>query len=157
MSLSIPLKSSNFSGRKSSESEQISPLLRSTPNSCNEDKSSRSGNRSNKSSFSRTSKGKFNKDGNLTSKTTDSSDNFGMALQFLNKSGFPSKFRQDFDRLKEYEDTAIKIINEKSLTIIKEPEDAGSFSLNYSKTTHHTRTIFLDLEDTLVHVSLYPQ
>ncbi len=64
MCLTIPLKTSSFSVRKSSDSEYTSPLMREGSSfSINDDKSSRSGNRSHKSSFSRTSKGKVNKDG----------------------------------------------------------------------------------------------
>lgn len=90
MSLSIPLKSSNFGTRKSSDSDQVSPLLRPSSPSYHEDKSSRSGGRSNKSSFSRASKNRMNNNGHMTAMTADSSDNFGMALLSLSKPLFPT-------------------------------------------------------------------
>ncbi|CDW78735.1 nli interacting factor-like phosphatase family protein [Stylonychia lemnae] len=89
----------------------------------------------------------------------DSSDNFGNAAASVSKydmkETFVSRFRDDFDRLKFYEDTAIKIYNEISLSKITHPKDSEQFSAVFKNNTPHSQTLFLDLDDTLSCVSLY--
>lgn len=43
-----------------------------------------------------------------------------------------------------------------SVTKVKLPEGYENFSKFYSNTTLHSRTVFLDLDDTLIYLSLYP-
>ena len=60
----------------------------------------------------------------------------------------------DFDRKKIYEETVIKIMNEMPVSKIKEPIDCDSFGEKYPNNTNHKRTIFLDLDDTLIYVTI---
>jgi hypothetical protein len=60
----------------------------------------------------------------------------------------------DFDRKKNYEETVIKIMNEMSVSKIKEPEGCDNFGERYPNNTSHKRTIFLDLDDTLIYVTI---
>ena len=71
----------------------------------------------------------------------DSSDNFALAAasvgEYEIKETFVTKFKDDFDRLKYYEDTAIKIYNEISLSKTTHPSDALLFQDIYKNTTSH--------------------
>lgn len=65
-----------------------------------------------------------------------------------------SRILGDFDRKKSYEETVIKIMNEMPVSKIKEPESSHNFGLKYPNTTERKRTIFLDLDDTLIYVTI---
>jgi hypothetical protein len=71
----------------------------------------------------------------------DSSDNFANAAASVGgydiKETFASKFKDDFDRLKYFEDTAIKIYNEISLSKITHPKDSHLFGEAFKNTTSH--------------------
>ncbi len=64
---------------------------------------------------------------------------------------------KDFDLSKYYEETVLNIMNEMPRTKIIEPEGYGSFGEMYPNISTHKRTIFLDLDDTLVYVSPFKQ
>jgi hypothetical protein len=57
--------------------------------------------------------------------------------------------------VKNYEDTAVKILNLLSLSKIQHPPQADDFGIMYKKTNQHRRTIFIDLDDTLTYISLF--
>jgi len=82
-------------------------------------------------------KSSFSKKSNSRSKICcdDSSDNFALAAasvgEYELKDTYVTKFKEDFDRLKYYEDTAIKIYNEISLSKIVHPDDAPMFQEMY--------------------------
>ena len=65
-----------------------------------------------------------------------------------------SRMLGDFDRKKNYEETVIKIMNEMSVSKIKEPEGCEHFGSKFPNPTHKRRTIFLDLDDTLIYVTI---
>ena len=60
----------------------------------------------------------------------------------------------DFDRKKYYEETVLKIMNEMCVSKISEPKDCDKFGEKFPNNTFHKRTIFLDLDDTLIYVSI---
>lgn len=73
-------------------------------------------------------------------------------------SGFAKRMTEDFDMRKVYEDTLLKILNEYSREAIRNPYGSDEFRYSYEKPPHlhHLkRTLFLDLDDTLVKVSMY--
>jgi hypothetical protein len=46
-------------------------------------------------------------------------------------------------------------MNYMSKTVVSDPDDADGLGLRFAKTSNHKKTIFLNLDDTLTHVSLY--
>ena len=82
-----------------------------------------------------------------------------MITNFINDNlCFNERVNKDFDMRKMYEETVLKILNECSRQSLTHPENSSNFSTVYSKPTHlHQlkRTVFLDLDDTLVLISLY--
>lgn len=84
--------------------------------------------------------------------------NSGIANRKSLFSGFAKRMTSDFDLRKVYEDTMLKILNEYSRETVKNPQGAEEFRYTYEKPPHlrHLkRTLFLDLDDTLVKVSPY--
>ena len=65
------------------------------------------------------------------------------------------KIREDFDMLKLYEDTAVKILNYMSLNKLKHPANSEEFGSHFKKVSPYKRTLFIDLDDTLTSVSLF--
>lgn len=64
------------------------------------------------------------------------------------------RINSDFDRKKYYEETVLKIMNEMSVSKITEPRECELFGERFPNNTNHKRTIFLDLDDTLIYVSI---
>jgi hypothetical protein len=60
----------------------------------------------------------------------------------------------DFDRKKYYEETVLKIMNEMCVSKITEPIGCEQFGERFPNKTSIKRTIFLDLDDTLIYVSI---
>jgi hypothetical protein len=89
----------------------------------------------------------------------DSSGCTGVAYKKKSQfSGFAKRMTDDFDLRKIYEDTLLKILNEHSREKLTNPEGAEEFRYSYEKPPHlrHLKkTLFLDLDDSLVKVSLY--
>jgi hypothetical protein len=96
---------------------------------------------SKKSSFSKKS-----------SRSVDLDENSEMN-EALSEKGYLYRINGDFDSRKGYEECVLKIMNEKPLTRITEPEGHGLFGEKYAKTSKHKRTLFIDLDDTLIYVS----
>lgn len=72
--------------------------------------------------------------------------------------GFANRITDDFDNRKTYEDTLLKILNEYSRELTKDPCGVDEFRYTFEKPLHlwHLkRTLFIDLDDTLVKASLY--
>ena len=65
------------------------------------------------------------------------------------------KINGDFDRRKQYEETVLRIMNEMCRTKITEPDGHDQFGDRYQNTSIHKRTIFIDLDDTLVYASVF--
>lgn len=65
-------------------------------------------------------------------------------------------FNEDFDQRKIFEDAVLKILNEHSREALSHPEGAENFKSKFAKPEslgHLKRTVFLDLDDTLVMIS----
>lgn len=75
----------------------------------------------------------------------------------LDEKGYLYRINGDFDSRKAYEDSVLKIMNERPLTKIIEPAGSGDFGEQFLKTSVHKRTLFLDLDDTLIYVSPFKQ
>jgi len=82
-----------------------------------------------------------------------------MAVQSAHKTrerNYPVVFREDFDRSKEFEDVAVRLLNEMNVVKVQNPEGWENFPSLYPNQTSHHRTLFLDLEDTLIYVTMFP-
>ena len=94
---------------------------------------SASGSHSNKSSFSRKSmkQKRPQTNGDFTSITADSCDTFGLAALNVNETrvrNYPMVYREDFDRSKEFEDVAVRMLNEMNVIKVHNPEGIDHFS-----------------------------
>ena len=72
---------------------------------------------------------------------------------------FAKRMNSDFDTRKTYEDQMLKILNDYQRQILKNPTGAENFRTEFAKPAHladKKKTLFIDLDDTLVKVSLYP-
>ena len=67
------------------------------------------------------------------------------------------RINKDFDQRKTYEEIVLRILNFYQRTPQKHPTDASQFRARYkkSKTDLRKRTLFLDLDDLLISVSLF--
>lgn len=92
-------------------------------------------------------------------KSSESDFDDDTALESTDNHDFAKRMNQDFDTRKMYEDYMLKILNDYSRQVLKNPPGHEEFKSRYAKPeslSHLKRTLFIDLDDTLVKVSLFP-
>lgn len=99
-----------------------------------------------KSSFSKKSSRSGDFDSDQEQKAKENTDDINSFLHRING---------DFDRKKQYEETVTQIMNEMCRTKVTHPPNSEQFAFEFQNTSIMKRTIFLDVDDTLVYTSLY--
>ena len=93
-----------------------------------------------------------------TNELNQNTDTFGEAMQNKQRS-YLEKIFSDFEQKKAYEEIVLKILNVFSLEKVTHPEDGAGFKREFRKGDSDKRgkTVFIDMDETLVNVQLFPQ